>query len=293
MLRRGRQTPFLILPRRLLRASSVLFWIGLILAAVAYVHETDGRQDYVYAGVPRQMSWHRPEQWVRILRNPGFLVGYSEIRANPLWVAYRVRPIEKKRAMPRPRFFTTDYRSLMRVSEDDYRRSGYDRGHMAPNYLMSQLYGPEAQLASFRMTNITPQRAELNRELWQRLEELEVDYYARWFEELWVLTGPVFDQHRQFMASGVEIPDGFFKIMFDIDRAGRPRVIAFLVPQAVRGNVPLDQLVVTVDQIESITGFDFFAELEDGIEAALESSEPDYHWRLHETARMPSRYKAK
>ena len=288
--RRRKPRPYSLL-RRLWRISPFLLIASLLIAAVWQVKETGERQAFVYAGVPRQMAWNKPEQWVHILRNPGFLVAYSEIRRNPLWVAYRAKEIRQKQSMPRPKHFSTDYRSLLRVSQDDYSRSGFDRGHMAPNYLISQLYGHAAQYASFRMTNITPQRQELNREFWQRVEEVEVDYYARWFKELWVITGPVFDERRQFLASGVEIPDGFFKIMLDIDRAGRPRVLALLVPQEVRGNTPFEQLVVTVDQIEQITGFDFFPEMEDGLEAELESSSPDHHWRLKETGRMPSRYK--
>lgn len=279
--------------RRLLRLGHWGFYLTLVLGALWYLNELQQRPDYVYAGIPKQMQWSQPSNWVHILRNPGFLLAYSEIRRNPLWVAYRVRPVEKKRAMPRPEQFSTDYRTLFRVSASDYSRSGYDRGHMAPNYLMAQVYGPEAQRASFRMTNIVPQRPRLNRELWQRIEEVEVDYWARWFGELWVFTGPVFDDRPQFMSSGVEIPDGFYKILLDVDRAGKPRVIAFLVPQNVRGDAALDALVVSVDDIEKISGFDFFSELDDVVETALEASTPDHHWRLDQVGRMPSRYKLK
>lgn len=279
--------------RRLLRLGPWGFFAALIIAAAWYINELSLRPDYVYAGVPQQKNWSEPANWVHILRNPGFLVAYSEIRRNPLWVAYRARPIQRKRSMPRPAYFGSDYRTLVGVTQDDYSRSGYDRGHMAPNYLIAQVHGRDAQLASFLMSNITPQRPRLNRELWQRLEEVEADFFARWFKELWVITGPVFDEQPKFMASGVEIPDGFYKIMLDIDRAGKPRVVAFLVPQVVRGDAPLDAFVTTVDQLESITGFDFFPELDDRVERKLEASMPDHHWKLKEVGRMPSRYKVK
>lgn len=278
--------------RRLLRLGPWGLFTLLALAAVWYFNELSLRPDYVYAGIPKQQRWSQPENWVHVLRNPGYLAGYSEIRRNALWVAYRARPVAQKRYMPRPAHFTVDYRSLVRVSAADYSRSGYDRGHLAPNFLISQLYGRDAQLATFRMTNITPQHPHLNRELWQRIEEVEADFFARWFEELWVITGPVFDERREYLQGGVEIPDAFYKILLDIDRAGRPRVLAFLVPQQVRGDAPLDQLTVTVDQLEQVTGFDFFSELEDAQEARLEASTPDTHWRLAEVARMPSRYRA-
>ncbi|MDX1496385.1 MAG: DNA/RNA non-specific endonuclease [Salinisphaeraceae bacterium] len=290
--RRRRRSPFSLIALAW-RLGPLIFLLSLILGGLWYVNELRLSQDAVYAGLPRQDNWSNPSNWVHVIRNPGFVVGYSEIRRNPLWVAYRAKPVEKKRFMPRPDYFLTDYRSLVRVSQADYSRSGYDRGHLAPNYLISQIYGREAQLATFRMTNIVPQRPRLNRELWQRIEEVEADFFARWFRELWVITGPVFDDKRQFLASGVEVPDGFYKIMLDIDRAGNPRVIAFLVPQQVRGDAPLDQLVVTVDQLESITGFDFFPDMASGIEAKLEASKPDHHWKLAQVGRMPSRYKVK
>lgn len=291
MTRRRSRTSIRLI-RRIIRLGPWGLLAILVLAAIWHVNEVRYRATYVHAGTPRLLRWDQPTHWVHVLRNPGFLVGYSELRRNPLWVAYRVRPVISKRYMPRPDYFSTDYRTLFRVSQDDYNRSGYDRGHMAPNYLMSQVYGRDAQRASFRMTNIVPQKPRLNRELWQRLEEVEIDYWARWFKELWVYTGPVFDEQRQFLRSGIEIPDGFYKILLDIDRAGNPRVVAFLVPQNVRGNAPLEALVVTVDDIESLTGFDFFSELDDSVEHPLEASVPDQHWKLGQVGRMPSRYKS-
>lgn len=261
------------------------------MVAVWYVYDVGQRDIHVYAGVPRLQNYSQPLDWVHVLTSSGFLVGYSELRRNPLWVSYRVSEVKQKKHLRRPDGFSIDWRTLMRVSQDDYSRSGYDRGHLAPNYAISQLYGPEAQKKTFRMSNIVPQRQHLNRQLWQRIEEVEIDHFARRFDELWVTTGPVFDEHQEFMKSGVEIPDAFFKIFLDIDRKGQPRVLAFLVPQNVRGTEPLNRYVVTVDRIEELTGFDFFWQLEDGLENRLESSKPDSYWRLKDIARLPPRYK--
>jgi len=93
----------------------------------------------------------------RVFRNEGFMVGYSEWRGNPLWVTYHLRPISKMKKLKRPSRFKTDWRSFRRVSHNDYLKSGYDRGHMAPNYAISNVYGREGQLDTFVMSNITPQ----------------------------------------------------------------------------------------------------------------------------------------
>ncbi len=290
--RRSSVNPFL---RLLLRGRGRRygFWLLLILSALWYVQDVQKRDHYVYAGVPRLISYSNPAQWVHVITNPGFMLGYSELRRNPLWVAYRLKPILKKQNLPRPGHFSRDWRTLMQASHEDYSGSGYDRGHMAPNFAISQIYGVDAQRATFRMSNITPQRPHLNQELWQRLEELEVDHYARRFHELWVYTGPVFDQTSSYLKSGVEIPDAFFKLLLDIDRQGNPRVLAFLVPQSVKGTEPLAQFVTTVDEIEHVTGFDFFSKLPDDLEQSLESSSADKYWQLEVLGRSPPRYRVR
>ena len=85
-----------------------------------------GNHSHAYAGLPRST---RP---VRVLKNAGFIVGYSDARRNPLWVSYRVFKIDTPTTHKRPSRFQADDRTQARVKHDDYTRSGYDRGHMAP-----------------------------------------------------------------------------------------------------------------------------------------------------------------
>jgi endonuclease G, mitochondrial len=244
----------------------------------------------IYAGLPRTPSFSLRNR-MRVLENRGFTIGYSELRRNPLWVAYHARPIKRRREYRRPEDFEVDTRTLARVSSRDYSRSGYQRGHLAPSWLIAQLYGREAQMQTFLMSNITPQKPNLNQKVWQRLEEVESDRFARWFDGVWVFTGPIFDDHIQHLRSGVEVPDAFYRIFVDEDPAGVPRVLAFVVPQTVRGDEPLDQFTATVDDIEARTSFDFLSTLEDVLEERIESTPADSrHWRLAEISRLPARY---
>lgn len=293
MARRKRSSKQLPIFKWLFRGKSARlgFWMALILYALWYVQDYQTRDDYVYAGVPRLNSYANPLYWVHVITNPGFMVGYSELRRNPLWAAYVLMPLGERNHLPRPGRFTVDWRTLMHVSHEDYSRSGYDRGHLAPNFAISQLYGRQAQKATFRMSNIVPQRPHLNQELWQRIEEIEIDHYARRFDKLWVLTGPVYDTSQQFLKSGVEIPDAFFKLLLDIDRNSKPRVLALLVPQTVKGHESLDKFVVTVDEVERQTGFDFYSQLPDDLENSLESSLPDKYWDLENLGRLAPRYR--
>ena len=228
-------------------------------------------------------------QYSWLLAEPGFVLGYSPWWRNPLWVQWTVHAGPLRDLAPRPRHFVCAPGWLGGVCPDDYRRSGYDRGHLAPNYAMSRLYGREAQLASFAMHNISPQRHPLNARAWQRLEELEADLYAKAGQPLWVVTGPVFAARPQRLDSGVAVPSGFFRIWLRNTPAG-VRTLGFLVPQSVSVYEPLDQFVVSVDEIEARTGLDFFHQLADEVESRVEARVAPQDWQLQRHARRPPRY---
>ena len=69
-----------------------------------------------------------------IITNTGFTIGYSESYKNPLWVSYRLFPVANPVSPKRPSKFKVDKRTQSKVKHDDYTHTGYDRGHMAPNY---------------------------------------------------------------------------------------------------------------------------------------------------------------
>ncbi len=270
---------------RLMKAHPLVPVLLLLFSALGYGYEAlIARPAMVYMGIP-QASAGAPWTWTRVLRNEGFLVGYSDLRGNPLWVTYRVRPIPKDAPrFKRPARFMTDWRNLTAIGHDDYTGSGYDRGHLAPNHAISRLYGTAAQHETFLMTNITPQRPALNQKTWQRLEQLEVDAFAPAFGEVWVMTGPVFDPSVERLKSAfrVEVPDAFFKIFVAPGRRpdAPPSMLAFVVPQGVTGREPLGRFVTSVDEVERLTGFDFFHELPDHIERVVEAKADATGWPL-------------
>jgi len=269
---------------RLSRKHPVLLLIVLGLGLGGYGYEVKvARPALLYQGAPQSRDAKNSDTWFRILRNHGFILGYSDLRGNPLWVEYALTPAADNAVPDRPNRFDTDWRSINRVSHDSYQRSGYDRGHMAPNYAMSHLYGRAGQADSFLMTNITPQKSKLNQQLWRRLEEAEIKQFAGLFGKVWVITGPIFSGTVQRLSSDwmVEIPDAFYKIYMSEAAPNKPPVaLAFLMPQTVNGKEPLAQFVTSIDTIEAQTGLDFFAELDDRTEAALEAAMEPLPWHL-------------
>jgi len=84
----------------------------------------------IYGGLPNASNYGHP---VIVLTNAAYLTGYCEARRNPAWVAFSVGSISIGSTAKRPSRFTTDTRTRS-ATHDDYTGSGFDRGHMAPNY---------------------------------------------------------------------------------------------------------------------------------------------------------------
>jgi len=240
--------------------------------------------DETWGGLPRGQD-------VQVLRNPGFVVGYSDALRQALWVGYRAETLKGTPPLPRRPSFETDARTRARVAHRDYTRSGYTRGHLAPNFAIGKLYGPAAQRATFLMSNIAPQKRRLNELVWQRLEEAEADVVAPAAIQLCVLAGPLFGAQPARLKSGVAVPEAFYRIWLDLEQ-GQPRALAFVVPQDVCGTEPLSRYVASIDEIERRSGLDFFADVADALEAALERAAEPAPWRLERFERRAPRYAA-
>lgn len=266
--------------------------IALFAGALWYGYEVSiARPAMSYMGLPQATNQPADHSWSHILRNQGFMLGYSEKLANPLWVTYKVGD-KRYSSGKRPSGFSADWRSLSHINHEDYTGSGYDRGHMAPNYLIASRYGRSAQLETFLMTNITPQKPTLNQKSWQRLEEVIADDFSQWHGEFWVVTGPIFSaQPKTLKNSRVAIPDAFYKILIKPGNLDQPpKALAFIFPQNAKPNATLMNFVTTIDEVEQRTGLDFFHELQDDLETRIEGSATPEAWRLEEVAQRPSRY---
>lgn len=281
---------FMISLFSVIRRSPLLALLIFIIGFGFYSCQAD--KHLLYQGEPKANGGIAT--WFRTFRNHGFMVGYSDLRGNPLWVEYALTPIDESvPSLPRPAKFTTDWRAINRITNGSYSKSGYDRGHNAPNYAISHLYGAAGQKDSFLMTNISPQKPKLNRQFWQRLEEVEAKFFTKQADRLWVITGPVFTGSVERLSSSwrVEIPDAFYKIYItEVKDPQTSKVLAFLVPQTVQGNEPLSQFVTSIDHIEAQTGLDFFSHLDDALEDKLEASIAPQAWDLQTVSFTPARY---
>ncbi len=218
-----------------------------------------------------------------LLFHPGCVIRYNAETRQPDWVSYKltaeeVRATEATRTnafRPDPEVKTR----LPTAKDSDYARSGYDRGHLAPAADMKQSMG--AMVASFFLSNISPQSPSLNRGTWSKLEEA-VRREALRSQAVYLASGPVFYEDRvtrtrtRIGPSGIPVPDAFFKVLLVRD-ASAARAIAFILPNDSVGS-NLFHYAMSVDEAERITGLDFFRYLPDEEEAAAESSFDESAW---------------
>lgn len=209
-----------------------------------------------------------PDSTKQILVYPGFTLQYNEQHEQADWVAYRLDSLELIPVVKRKDRFKSDPNVITgSASLDDYKSSGYDRGHLAPAADMR--FSEETMLQSFFMSNMSPQLPEFNRGIWKKLEETVRDFAAEDLE-LYIITGPVLHDGLPTIGENkVSVPEFYFKALCDL-KPPEIKMIAFLLPNRGSSEEP-EKFAISVDSLEIITGADFFYSLPDRLEESLES----------------------
>ena len=205
-----------------------------------------------------------------IVRHDGYVLRYRDAYKNADWVAYPLLAYEITGDADRDReqFKPDPLVETGTALSSDYTRSGYDRGHLAPagDFKFSQRLTRE----SFYMGNVSPQAPQFNRGIWKELEEL-VRRWAVRDNGLYVVTGPVLKPGLPTIGriNEVSVPEKFYKVILYCNKPDI-RMIGFLLDNEASES-SLKQFVVPVDQIEQLTGIDFFPKIPDNVERNLES----------------------
>ena len=196
----------------------------------------------------------------------------------PNWVAWELNSSKLIERESRAGHFYPDPDIPRGIETGDYSNSGYDRGHMCP--AADNKWDKQAMRESFYMTNICPQHHNLNRGDWKELE----DDCRRWVEEsgtIYIACGPIlYKNDISYIGEErkIRVPNAFFKVILAGLDEGKPRAIGFIYKNT-SGNNPLDHYVNSVDQVERITGLDFFSQLPDDVENEIESNYNLNQWR--------------
>lgn len=202
-----------------------------------------------------------------------YVFSYSEEHEQSEWVAYYLDENDITSAnFDRP-FFEQD--PLVKTESADwrnYKKSNYDKGHLCP--AGDRKGSLDEYNETFFTSNISPQEHDFNSGVWNRLEE-KVRYWAVKSDGLYVVTGGVLsDNLKSIGKENVSVPNYFYKVLLSKDGS---KMIGFLVPHENSGK-PLYEFVVSVDEIEQMTGIDFYSNLSDEIENRLESKSDYKDW---------------
>ena len=209
------------------------------------------------------------EKQGQIIQRTGYTLAYDAKNKTPQWVAWELTDKETRGKEERTNDFQPDPEVIgTKVVTYDYSGSGYDRGHMAPAGDMK--WSKQAMQESFYMTNICPQDHNLNTEDWNDLE-MKSREWARRYGKVHIVCGPIYKgiRNEYIGEHRVKVPDAFFKVIL-IDDARKPYALGFLFENKA-GERPLKEYLVSVDEIERITGMDFFSVLPDNLEDRLEA----------------------
>ena len=217
-----------------------------------------------------------------LLKRDAFWVSYNKDRKIPNWVAWHLTAAHTRGNNQRDDMLFTEDSEVPypRATDDDYYSSHYDRGHMCP--AGDNKWDRRALTQSFKFSNICPQNHSLNKGDWNDLE-IQCRYWAREMGDIYIVTGPIFYNgvKKTIGRNQVAVPDAFFKVVLCDN--GKAKAIGFIYPNR-GGHKEMKEYVRSVDEIERITGIDFFPKLEDSLEGKLESATKDNmvnQWKVY------------
>jgi len=206
-----------------------------------------------------------------------YMLSYSEPHEQAEWVAYELKK----------KYLTNDNRKRPYFIEDpnvktksadwrNYKGSGYDRGHLCP--AGDRRFSEYAYNETFYTSNISPQDRAFNAGIWNRLE-MQIRQWCKSYGDLNIITGGVLEDDLEEIGSeDVDVPKTFYKIVFKRD-GDSIKVLAFLFPNK-ESEQSLDNFIVTIDELEELTGIDFFHKKPDKWQQAVERTIRKDGWKF-------------
>lgn len=210
-----------------------------------------------------------------IINHSYYSLSYSEAHEQAEWVAYELAKKHlSKNEIDRPDFLQDSKVKSKSAHWRNYKGSGYDRGHLCP--AGDRRFSIEAYHETFLTSNISPQDNDFNGGVWNKLEQ-QVRFWAKKYDGVYVVTGGVLNEGLPTIGEErVSVPEDFYKIV--LNRSGDEfSAIAFLIPNGPTNDSFYDYLV-TIDEIEELTGIDFFPKLSEYTQKEFESKMDAKAW---------------
>ena len=219
-----------------------------------------------------ELPIYETEEQRELIIHKGYVLSYREVYEQSEFVMYVLNHGNSK--VSRTNDFKIDYSvSTKSATPQDYYKSGYDKGHLAPAADFS--YSKELMSESFYMSNMSPQTPGLNRGPWKFLEEYFRSLSEK-YDKVYIITGPVLgsddisDSYKEIGENKVKIPYLFYKCGLFI-KDNDYYMISFLMPNEIFSR-NFEDYQCTTNDIESLVNMNFFSFIDDEIEEKLESN---------------------
>jgi endonuclease G len=269
-----------------------LLWFGNPLADITdglgwtghdAIYEYDTEAPFgsiLFAGAPKREGSNAPDD-ITIVERSEFIIGWSNKLRHPAWVAYHVTREGKFDAEGKRPSFKKDKSIESSPRPDEYSKSGYDRGHMAPNYAIVSRYGEDAQKQTFLMSNIAPQTPQLNRGVWRDIEHRIAELWTQRYGEIWVVVGAVTspENTETLRGTNINVPQAYYQVI-TAQEGMQVRALAMLIKQDVGYGEWAARNIITIDELEEITGLNFNPDLPEFIASPLEAELPSRLWPI-------------
>ncbi|MEI7595669.1 MAG: DNA/RNA non-specific endonuclease [Bacteroidota bacterium] len=216
-----------------------------------------------------------------IVKHSYYTLSYSEKNEQAEWVAYL---LTKKRTIgslnrDNCKFISDPDVKTGSAKNEDYSKSGYDRGHLAPAADMR--FNFTALNECFFMSNMSPQLHSFNAGIWKSLET-QVRNWSIEKDSIYIITAGVLENlEKTIPNTSISIPKYFYKIILHKSNS-QFEAVAFLLPHE-KAYKPLKDYVVTIDSLENLTHIDFFASFPDSVELQFENKILLTNWHFTKT----------
>ncbi|HKK69207.1 MAG TPA: DNA/RNA non-specific endonuclease [Bacteroidales bacterium] len=228
----------------------------------------------------KRYEWPEVHRKDNLVVHKYYALTYNEDHEIANWAAYSLTKKETHPIVDRSYYYATDPGvETQTATKNDYNGSGYDRGHLIPARDMA--FNQTAQDEVNYMSNITPQNRGFNRGIWRTLEA-RVRKWSVQYDSVMVVTGPLTDSIIDTIGkeNTVSVPAAFYKTLL-VRNDTLNSAVAFVIPnEKASGKSHLD-FAITVDSLETLTGYDFFPLLPRKLENNIESKIDTAFWDLY------------
>jgi endonuclease G len=204
-----------------------------------------------------------------IIHHKAYSLSYNTSYALPSWVSYKVTKAQVNKEAPFKGKYKKDPLVTVRAADKkDYKNSGYLMAQLV-NYL-DVLNIETAAEETFYMSNIVPMKLAFHRHIWLGCEDLIRMWVAN-SDGLYIITGPIIEADAPFPTMGenkISVPNRYYKIVYDEENK---KAIGFIFKNGTSSGT-LKSYSRSVDEIEKLTGIDFFPELDETTSKNLESA---------------------